>query len=129
MKYLSSLIFVLILLFSCSKNEPPTENLPDVNELADIYVSNIFRFYPEWGTFNGIEDANHSELSDNSLAGLKLEQSAEDSLFVELEKINVDNLTKSDLITYNILKNQLESSINSRICANESILSRLYTRV
>ncbi|MBN2772803.1 MAG: DUF885 domain-containing protein, partial [Prolixibacteraceae bacterium] len=83
---------------------------------ADSYVSNMFKFHPEWGTYEGIENADHSGLTDNSVPGLRAEQCAEDLLFSLVKSVKVGELSKNDLVTYNILLEALESSINMRIC-------------
>ncbi|WP_187696273.1 DUF885 domain-containing protein [Xanthovirga aplysinae] len=116
MKGIYFLLIICTLAISCSETKKVDSPSPDINQLADIYVSNSFKFYPELGTFYGIDNPDHAGLSDNSLSGLEARQAAEDSLIVAVRTINPDELSKSDLITYNILKNALESSINNRIC-------------
>ncbi len=116
MKNLIASLFVLPLLLSCSTSEQPKGTPPDVNDLADRYVSNYFHFHPEWGTFYGIENANDSGLSNITPEGLASERSAEDSLMAELEKVDVNNLDQRDLATYSVLKTTLESNINVRVC-------------
>jgi len=110
------IVLFAVMIFGCSPTEKEEATTPNVNQLADIYITNLFKFYPEWGTFYGIEDADHSGLSNNSPSGLKAEQAAEDSLFTAVNSIEVELLSKDDLITYSLLEEALESSINNRVC-------------
>ena len=116
MKRLFIFFIICQFLLSCTKDKVGESNSLDVNILADIYVKNIFRFYPEWGTFYSIENADHSSLSDNSINGLEVEKAAEDSLYALVQAVEQEKLSRKDLITYSILKESLESSIDTRVC-------------
>jgi len=116
MKTIFKIYLASLIILSCSSQKKQEITILGVRDLADLYVSNIFKFNPEAGTHNGIDNANHAALSDNSMSGLKAKQEAEDSLYNLVLAVSVQELSKNDFITYNILKENLESSINTRVC-------------
>ena len=115
MKMLFIFFIICQFLLSCTKDKVGESNSLDVNILADVYVKNIFRFYPELGTFYSIENADNSSLSDNSINGLEVEKASEDSLYALVQAVDQEKLSRKDLITYSILKESLESSIDTRV--------------
>jgi len=90
------------------------------NQLADLYVDNYFEQFPENATYHTIAIAKHDKLTDNSLESVKKWRSFEDSLLLELKKIDDRKLIgKQEWVTYGFLKETLEASIELRICRTE----------
>ena len=96
-----------------------TNKFSNINTLADLYITRYFTEYPEQSTFYGITNADNASLSDNSLAGVKKWQNFEESLFRMLRTINKSQLSKQDVITYGILREQLEGDIGCQVCKRE----------
>jgi uncharacterized protein (DUF885 family) len=116
MSYYKSL-FVFCLLFFLTitaKGQPETRS--KVNGLADLYVKRRFELFPEHGTFFGIKEADNVGLSDNSVIGTKKWEIFQDSLFIALRALDKNGLSKTDLITYEILHEQLEADIDCLVC-------------
>ena len=88
----------------------------DVNAIADQYIENLFTFSPELGTFYQIADADNVNLTDISPAGTARAEQAEDKLYEALSAVDVGQLAKNDTITYQLLKSQIEGSMQQRIC-------------
>jgi len=112
------ILISLLIFMSCAQVNQGESEGQKVNDLADRYHQTYFAFYPERGTILGIEEADHSGLSDNSMEGILSYQAAEDSIYAQVKTINPDNLTTDDLITYVQLKEALEASIGKRVCNN-----------
>lgn len=108
------IFLVLGITFSCEPKN--NEKLSDINILADEYVDLLFKFDPQWGTFYGIDSADNVNLTDISINGLTKRQEAEDLLLQKTLAIVPDNLSPDDRITYEILKEVLESSRATRVC-------------
>jgi hypothetical protein len=114
-KKLHILISLLIFIGCAQINQGESEG-QKINDLADRYYQTYFTFYPENGTILGIEEADHSGLSDNSIEGILSYQAAEDSIYDLVTTINPDILTTDDLVTFVVLKEALEASVDTRVC-------------
>ena len=72
------------------------------------------------GTYYAIEGSRHDRLPDNSLAGLTAWQEKEDAWLARLQGITAPTeIGSRDWVTYGLLKEQLESSVSTRICRDE----------
>ncbi len=112
-KYLATLL--LIIVFGCI-NENKIEE-PLINNLADVYHAKVLEIYPEYAYYIDVELEKHDKISSNDLKEIKEWESFEDSLYNELKKIDELKITlKKDKITYWLLKEELESSKQMRVC-------------
>jgi len=92
-----------------------------VTAIADAYLAAYFQNFPEWGTLYRIEGAKHDRLRDNTAAGRAAWQAVEDDSLAKLAAVNAADLEGSAAaLTYGVLREQLESSRESRVCRNES---------
>jgi uncharacterized protein (DUF885 family) len=121
---------MVLLLGGCSGSPPaetprpaPTPALSAadrVKALADEYMAAYFQAFPEDATFFSIPGQRHDRLRDNSLAGVRVWQAAEDSLLDRLQGIDADSLGGTPAwVTYGFLREALESSRGLRVCRNE----------
>ena len=113
------LLFVITILLACQpiKKGPISKaEIKGINDIADQYIENMFKFNPAITTFYKIENADNVNLQDITPAGVARMQKAEDELYHNLSVIDSGQLTKNDRITYQLLKAQIEGSINQRVC-------------
>ena len=115
---MKNLILPILVFAACSS--PNQKQEPSLIELADKYVEQTLYTYPEASYFIGIAIDDHSGFSSNKLESISKWEDFEDSLFVELQKIDESKIsTQADQITYWLLKEELESSIDMRVCKRE----------
>ena len=113
---LSALITATILT-GCAEPAP----LPSaIEQLADEYLEAMMEEDALMGTYYAIEGARHDQLPDNSLAGLAAWQQKEDAWLSTLKGILAPTeIGSRDWVTYGLLKEQLESSVGTRLCRDE----------
>lgn len=108
---------VLIAFISCSDKAQKNMDAPSIIELADSYYERTLETYPESAYYADIKLSKHNGIHSNELSEIALWENYEDSLYVELSKLIVDQIPeKKDKITYWLLKEELEASIGLRIC-------------
>lgn len=91
-----------------------------VSALADEYMLALLEQAPEYGTFLGLPIANHAAISDNSLAAMRAWEQREDGWLEQARAIDAAALRgRPEWITYGFLREQLESSRQSRVCRSE----------
>jgi uncharacterized protein (DUF885 family) len=91
-----------------------------VTVLADAYMAAYFQAFPEDATFFSLPGTRHDRLRDNSLAGVRAWQTAEDSLLAQLQGIDAEPLWGTPAwVTYGFLREALESSQGLRVCRSE----------
>lgn len=96
------------------------ETAARVSAAADAYLAAYFQHFPEWATFYRIEGATHDRMRDNTAAGRAAWQAVEDDLIAKLASIRVADLGGSAAVTYEVLREQLESSRQARVCRSEN---------
>ncbi len=113
---LSALVTVIILT-ACAEPAP----LPSaIEQLADEYLEAMMEEDALMGTYYAIEGSRHDRLPDNSLAGLAAWQQKEDAWLSALEGIPAPTeIGSRDWVTYGLLKEQLQSSVGTRLCRDE----------
>lgn len=113
---LSALVTVIILT-ACAEPAP----LPSaIEQLADEYLEAMIEEDALMGTYYAIDGARHDQLPDNSLAGLAAWQQKEDAWLSTLKGIPAPTeIGSRDWVTYGLLKEQLESSVGTRLCRDE----------
>ena len=106
---------------ACSGDAPsPATEDSAIEMLADEYLAAITERFPEMGTYYSIEGASHDRLTDNSLDALKQWQSREDDWLARLNAIDAPtDVGSRDWVTYGIMHEQLESTVQTRICRSE----------
>lgn len=110
-------LLVLFIFFGCADNSKNQSREVSINVLADSYFSRIIGMHPEYAYYAEIPLEKHDGISSNKLSDVKLWENFEDSLYVELAKLDESKIiTKKDKITYWFLKEDLESSIAMRVC-------------
>jgi uncharacterized protein (DUF885 family) len=91
-----------------------------VTAIADQFVDSFFQTFPEAATLEGIEKADHSRLSDNSLAAISRWQAKEDRWLADVRAIDTTALRGTkEALTYGFLREQLEGSVGARVCRSE----------
>ena len=110
------ILISLLIIMGCTQYHQGESEGHKVNDLADLYYQANFAFYPENGTILGIEEADYSGLSNNSIEGIVSYRAAEDSIYALVTTINPDNLTTEDLVTFVVQKEALEASVDTRVC-------------
>jgi len=91
-----------------------------VSALADEYVSAYFDQFPEHSLFMGATDPDPARLTDNALESTARWQILQQDLLAKLNDIEVAKIDDSAaIITANLLRTQLEDSLNLAVCRNE----------
>ncbi|MBL8268912.1 DUF885 domain-containing protein [Steroidobacter sp.] len=100
---------------------PPTNAIAArVTALADSYVAEYAKTFPEAATFSGMTLEHHDGLTDNSLAALKRWEAQEDSWAKELAKIDSAQLFgKPEWVALGFLREAVEASRQLRVCRYE----------
>lgn len=110
-----------LLLVACTAGPPAQTDAQRVNAIADSYRAALLEQQPESAYFSGIQLERHDGLSDNSPAALGRWQKDEDRWLAALRKIDADTLVgKSEWITLGALREQLEASVQLRVCRIET---------
>lgn len=108
---------VLTVLSSCSNYSKNQSHASLIVELADAYYERVLETFPEWAYYADIQINMHDGITSNVLSEISQWEEFEDSLYIELSKINLTQiLKKKNKITYWRLKEELESSVEMRIC-------------
>ncbi len=118
---LSILSSAMLLLAACSSDEPTPEPAHrSIEEVADEFLAATLERNPTMGTYYAIEGARHDQLHDNSLDALAEWQARQDAWLKELNTIGAPSEVGSrDWVTYSIMHESLESSVERRVCKSE----------
>ena len=106
---------------TADQSTPPVDKTAArVIALADAYVAEFAKSFPEQAMFSGMTLQHHDGLTDNSLAALKRWQALEDSWSAELAKIDSAQLFgKPEWVALGFLREAVESSRQLRVCRYE----------
>ncbi len=108
---------VLITCFGCSENIKKETDEPSIVVMADSYYERLLKTFPEAAYYLDIELPEHNGISSNELAALSKWEQYQDSLYGELSKLDLAQITEqTNKITYWLLKEDLEANIGLRIC-------------
>ena len=92
----------------------------EVTRLADAYVAEFMRRFPDQAELGGFSVARHDTLTDNSLAALREWQAIEDGWAKQIEPLDAAALRgRPEWITLGFLKEAVESSRRTRACRYE----------
>lgn len=111
----------MLLLAACIPDaSAPEPAHRSIEEVADEIVAATLERYPTMGTYYAIEGARHDRLYDNSLDALAKWEAREDVWLSELNEIGAPTETGGrDWVTYSIMHESLESSVEARVCKSE----------
>jgi len=111
----------MLLLAACSPDEPTSEPTHrSIEEVADEFLAATLERNPSMGTYYAIEGARHDQLHDNSLDALAEWEAREDAWLTELNTIGAPSEVGSrDWVTYGIMHESLEGSVETRVCRSE----------
>lgn len=85
--------------------------------IANDYLAAWREAFPEVNTSNGIPNARHDRLSDNSAAAEAAWAAKEDRFLSELRRVDPTSLIgRPEWVTYGLLREELESSTAMRAC-------------
>lgn len=91
-----------------------------LNKIASDFENAFFKRYPETAMYWGKTDVDQDRFMDHSIAALITWQKVEDDFLNRLKQLNVNELKgSSEYITYELLKETLESQLAARICHDE----------
>jgi uncharacterized protein (DUF885 family) len=91
-----------------------------VRQLADTYLTAYFERHPDEATLDGVANARHDLLPDNSPAASARWWRREDAWLAQLERIDPAPLAaRPEGIAYGIMRDALEGSIATRVCRYE----------
>lgn len=91
-----------------------------INALADDYVRFYFEQFPEQALFSGLADPDPARLTDNSLESRARWQILQQDLLAMLDEIDAESIADpAAILTANMLRNQLQSSLDLAVCRNE----------
>lgn len=134
MRILVALAVVLLLLQACtaSRSSPTgaaaagaasagttATDAARFEALAKRAVQHQLQDAPILAYFTGLPAPDHRRWSDRSPEGLAAFERGNDALLAELRTIDTGRLAPRDVVTYDILKEQLESEAQSRVCRSE----------
>ncbi len=91
----------------------------EVFELAARYEKAYFKQFPESGTYWGRTDVALDAFMDHSLDALRAWEVIEDDFLNDLKRIPENALQGSALVTYQLLKQSIQSHQATRICKDE----------
>jgi len=110
------MILALALVLQTSSDSLATR----VRQLADSYLTAYFEQHPDAATLDGVANARHDRLPDNSPATLARWQEREDAWLAALKRINPERLTgRPEWVAYGIMRDAIEGSAATRVCRFE----------
>jgi len=118
---LALLCSAILFIAACSPeaSDPEPEHR-GIEEIADEFLAATLERNPNMGTYYAIEGARHDRLYDNSLDALAEWQAREDAWLTELNTIGAPTEVGSrDWVTYGIMHESLEGSVETRVCRSE----------
>ena len=118
---LSILSSAMLFLAACGPDaSTPEPANRSIEELADEFLAATLERSPTLGTYYAIEGARHDQLPDNSLDALAEWEAREDAWLTELNTIGAPTEVGSrDWVTYGIMHESLEGSVETRVCRSE----------
>jgi uncharacterized protein (DUF885 family) len=118
----SLLTLVASLLLVAWASKPPAQTAAQrVNAIADAYRAALLKEQPETAYFAGVELESHDGLSDNSPAALARWEKKEDGWLEAVRAIDANALVgTTEWITLGAMREQLEASVQLRVCHVES---------
>ena len=120
---LLSFLAIAALFTACSGEKPDVATEPEISKieaLADEFLAATLERYPTMGTYYAIEGTRHDRLYDNSIDALADWELREDQWLTQLNSIGSPSEVGSrDWVTFGIMHEAHESSVESRVCRSE----------
>ena len=118
---LTFLCSAILFISACSPEATDPEPAHrSIEEVADEFLAATLERNPTMGTYYAIEGARHDQLPDNSLDALAEWEAREDAWLTELNTIGAPTEVGSrDWVTYGIMHESLEGSVETRVCRSE----------
>jgi len=118
---LAFLCSAILFIAACSPEATDPEPAHrSIEEVADEFLAATLKRNPTMGTYYAIEGARHDQLPDNSLDALAEWEAREDAWLTELNTIGAPTEVGSrDWVTYGIMHESLEGSVETRVCRSE----------
>lgn len=91
----------------------------EVFALAARYETAYFKQFPETGTYWGRTDVAQDAFMDHSLAALRAWEQMEDDFLEALNRLPENELQGNALVTYQLLKQHIQSHQATRLCKDE----------
>jgi len=115
------LILCVSYLPACSRPASDTTTAENpaavVNKIADRFYAETLEKRPEIAYLSGVELERHDGMEDNHPDARKAREDSVDEMLRQLKGIDVGQLTgTTEWITYSILLQELQSSVDQRIC-------------
>jgi uncharacterized protein (DUF885 family) len=116
-----TLLLLLSLLVACTAPRPqPASATAAVDDIADRFYAWTLETVPEQAYFAGIHVERHDGLQDISPSALTRLRAAEDAFYAEIAAIDAADLAgTSQWVTYVLLRQELHSQIERRVCRLE----------
>lgn len=96
--------------------ETPEQRL---NALADRFTAEVVAYDPTFSYFTGLPNTDHSRFADRTPEALAAWDATETSDLKALNAIDNSGLPPADRAAYAVLKEQLESDLQMRVCKTE----------
>ena len=110
------MILVLALVLQTSRDSVATR----VRQLADTYLTAYFEQHPDEATLDGVANARHDRLPDNSPATLARWQQREDTWLAALKRIDPARFAgRPEWVAYGIMRDAIEGAVATRVCQFE----------
>jgi uncharacterized protein (DUF885 family) len=90
-----------------------------VNAVAERYKQQLLAYDPTISYFTGLPTSDHSRFPDRTAEALAAYDAAETADLKALSAIDASGLTGAPRVTYAVLKEQLESDLQARVCRSE----------
>jgi len=109
-----------LLVAGCERGTDTVALAARVDSLATAYWQTYIDIFPEEGTTNGLANAEHGRIRDNTLVGIRVAQARLDALRESTQAIDPAPLEgTAQEVTYHVLRDALESEQALRVCRNE----------
>lgn len=121
-KICCSLMIEFCFIFTAAAHMNPTftHTHKSLIQIANSYEKAFFDHHPEAGMYWGRTDVSQDRFTDHSMAAYLAWQKAESEFLSALIKLDENDLKGSSLhVTYQLLKQYLESKLASRLCKEE----------
>lgn len=116
-----SFVGVLAIIACATREAPVASDIPArVDSLADALFAARLAIEPELGTDQGLPNAEHGRISDNSLTAIRAAETRFDTIYDAVSKIDPASLAGTPReVTYAVMRETLERERALRVCRNE----------
>lgn len=115
----AAILIILGATASAARAPSPAEQAAKLQALADRQVRMVLNYDPSVSYFTGLPAPDHKRWPDVRPAALRALEQEADAIHRDFEAIDEDALPPASDATYAVLKEQLESEKQSRVCKAE----------